>query len=195
MEENAGKIISLSSYSGIIKIWINALLFEIDEPNHRYTAQISTLENNIEVIDIITLTYDNTTPNYTVYNNGTTINSTEDKTYYLIDYYNRHVIKFDIDNSGASPELTTSIDNLNIDIDNTDYVKDLILLVELNISKIGSNNNYTSYFITIRALSSPENQHITPWIIETPLILNTYKSYIFNFYFFILNLFFNLLFF
>jgi len=180
-EENVGKIISLSSYSGIVNTGINALLFEIDEEQHRYTAQISTIESNVEVIDTITITYSSSGPSYSIYNDGTTINSTSNNTYYLIDYYNKHVVKCDIDNSGASPTASVSIDDSNIGAGTAAdvYEKDLSLLADLTISKIPASSpstGYTSYTITIRALSSPETQHITDWVIETPLILNTYKQ-------------------
>ena len=184
MEESVGKVISLSSYSGIVKSDINALLFEIvetiEETEHiYYTAQISTKENNVEVIDTITLTYSSgTTPPYNIVNNKTTINSTQTKTYYLIDYYNKNVVKCSLTSSGGtSPaEAAVSIDlSPSTTTIPNEYVKDLNLLAELNISKSLTSGS-ESYTITIRALSSPEAQHITNWVIETPLILNTYKQ-------------------
>ena len=182
-EESVGKIISLSSYSGIVKNGINALLFEISviingTPTTAYTAQISTIENNVEVIDIITIYYSSSEPS--IINAKTTINSTSNNTYYLIDYYNKHVVKCVI-NNGTSGSASVSIDDNNIGTGSQYdvYTKDLSLLAELNITKVAAispNTGYASYKIVIRALSSPDSQHITPWVIETPLILNTYKS-------------------
>lgn len=167
LEEQVGKIISLSSYSGIVNSGINYLLFETSSD-----SASSNLESMIDENNIIKLTYNKTTPGYT--NNGSVLSDSTSGTYYLIDYYNSNVFKCvivdgSIDTSASSIDLspsTTEVSNV--------YAKDLSLLADLNISKSLTSGS-ESYTITIRALSSPESQHITNWVIETPLILNTYK--------------------
>ena len=168
-EESVSKIISLSSYSGIVNNGINLLLVETSS-----TASTSDLECMIDENNIIKLKYTKGTqedPGDKYTNNGSSLTITTGD-YYLIDYYNKHVVKASL----PLPTVQTQqipIDDANIGTDNT-YAKDLSLIAELSISKTLTSGS-GSYTINIRALSSPDSQHITPWVIETPLILNTYK--------------------
>lgn len=162
-EEVSKQVFSMYSYSGIPNDptvnW--ALLFET-EPN-KYTAMFEDSGNT----DIINLAYNSSTPAYTV--ESSTIEST-DKTFILIDYYNHHIVKVVL-TSGTLGSPTIDDSNIN----ESNYYKDLSLLVELTITKTISSGT-TTYNYIFTAISSPDKQNIIGWSTTDPLIvMSTYK--------------------
>jgi len=176
-ENSASKIISLSAFSGIHNNGENeftALLFETSTNN--YTAMFEHTEGTSTIINTIKLTYTAGTPG-TYANNSSSIIGEGNYTYYLIDYYNNNVVKVILTEGSSQSHTPATFDSSTIETINTanNYFKDLSLLAEFKITK-----NLTAspkiYTVSIRALSSPENQKVSDWTVESSIILNTYKQ-------------------
>lgn len=175
-ENDTSKIISLSAFSGIHNDGQNeftTLLFETS--TNKYTAMFEHTEGSSTIINTINLTYTAGTPG-TYANDSSVINGYGNYTYYLIDYYNNNVVKVVLSGGTSAtthPTMNTpTIETINI---TNGYFKDLSLLAEIKITKDLTASPKT-YTVSIRALSSPENQRVSDWTVESSIILNTYKS-------------------
>lgn len=178
-ENSASKIISLSAFSGIHNNKQNeftALLFETSTNN--YTAIFEHTEgtsgNEHTIINTINLTYNN--GSYTDSSTSpSSIIGEGNYTYYLIDYYNNNVVKVIL--TGGSSGTPATMGSPTIETINTanDYFKDLSLLAEFKITK-NLTESSKKYTVSIRALSSPENQKVSDWTVESSIILNTYRQ-------------------
>ena len=179
-ENDTSKIISLSAFSGIHNDGQNeftTLLFETS--TNKYTAMFEHTEGTSTIINTINLTYTAGTQGTpgTYANASSVINGYGNYTYYLIDYYNNNVVKVVLKN-GTSPTIhptmeTPITETINI---TNGYFKDLSLLAEIKITKDLTASPNKTYTVLIRALSSPENQRVSDWTVESSIILNTYKS-------------------
>ena len=172
-ENDTSKIISLSAFSGIHNNGQNeftALLFETSTNN--YTAMFEHTERTSTIINTINLTYTAGTPG-TYADNSSSIIGEGNYTYYLIDYYNNNVVKVVL--TGGSTGISATMGNPTVETINTTngYFKDLSLLAEIKITKDLTASPKT-YTVSIRALSSPENQRVSDWTVESSIILNTY---------------------